>query len=345
LEILEPEIQFLGNQVERGEQTPRILQTLSVLRHYASISYSSTGEFRQAYEQRLKVIEIQERLLSLRPRNSARLRFQMAHSYYWLASLSLKMLDDRGYETQPPDLLLEQGLAITGELLKAKPDDVDVADLENAIRYEMGTYFQQVRRYEEACNTYDRVIRDSTTLAKHHRGRPLLAAYAMRCYNHSADICELRGEYSTAKECYRSAKAFVKDIYQDAWDQRWTVRDVADLYAQSARFLARREEFQELLDETRECEDWFSGNRGYLLGEKEGCLQSPEAFDYWVLAYRRLAAQRLSDDVEVQRITHRMEYLAQIVRGQSIDLTSIRECLAEDSVATPELDADDRREN
>jgi hypothetical protein len=81
------------------------------------------------------------------------------------------------------------------------------------------------------------------------------------------------------------------------------------------------------------------------LGEKEGCLQSPEAFDYWVLAYRRLAAQRLSDDVEVQRITHRMEYLAQIVRGQSIDLTSIRECLAEDSVATPELDADDRREN
>jgi hypothetical protein len=83
LEILEPEIQFLSNQVERGEQTPRILQTLSVLRHYASISYSSTGEFRQAYEQRLKVIEIQERLLSLRPRNSARLRFQMAHSYYW----------------------------------------------------------------------------------------------------------------------------------------------------------------------------------------------------------------------------------------------------------------------
>ena len=345
LEILEPEIQFLGNQVERGEQTPRILQTLSVLRHYASISYSSTGEFRQAYEQRLKVIEIQERLLSLRPNNSARLRFQMAHSYYWLASLSLKMLVDSGLKTQSPDALLEQGLAITGELLKAKPDDVDVADLENAMRYEMGTYFQHVRRYEEACNTYDRIIRDSTTLAKRHRDRPLLAVYAMRCYYSKADIYELRGEYSTAKECYRSAKAFVKDIYQDAWDQRWTVRDVADLYVRSIRFLARREEFKELLDETKECEDWFSGNRGYLLGEKEGCTQSPEAFDYWVLANRRLAAQRMSDDVEVQRITHRMEYLARIVRGQSIDLTSIQEFLAEDSIATPELDADDRSGN
>jgi len=341
LEILEPEIEFLSNRVEIGEQTPRILQTLSVLRHYASVSYSSIGDYRRAYEERLKVIDVQKRLLSLQPKNEARLRFQIASSFYWLSTFSLKILVDHGYETQPPDAVIEQGLAITDELLRENPHDVDVADLENAMRFELGSYFLYMRQYEDACNTNDRVIRDSTPLAKRHRDRPLLAVYAMRCYSSNSHIYELRGEYSTAKECYRSAMAFVKDIYQDAWDQGWTVRDVANLYVYSIRFLFRRKEFKELLDETMECEDWFSENSGYLLGEKEGCLQSPEAFDYWVLAYRRLAAQRLSDDVEVQRITHRMEYLARIVRGQSIDLTSIREFLAEDGIATPELDAAD----
>lgn len=344
LEVLEPEIQFLDQQVERGEKKPRVLQTLSVLRHYASLSYTSVGAFQRAYEERLKVIDIQERLLSLRPSNAARLRFQMAHSYYWLSTLSSVIPSDGPPDSQSVDAIVAKGLAITGELLKAKPDDAAVADLENAMRSELGDYYRNNRRYEDACNTYDRIIRDSTALARRYRDQPLLAVYAMRCYFKNAEICESRGEYSTAKEYHRTAKAFVKEIYQDAWKQRWTVRDVADLYLRSMRFLARREDFQELLDESLDCEEWFSDNSSYLLGEKGGCLQSPEAFEYGVLAYRRFAASRLGDDVEVQRIAHRMEYLARIIRGQSMDLVSIRSDLAEDGISSPELDDEERDE-
>lgn len=345
LEILQPEIEFLSNQVERGEQSPRILQTLSVLRHYASVSYASIAEFHQAYEERLKVIDIQERLLSRRPSNIAQLQFQMAHSFYWLASLSRHVPPENRTGFQSPDTLFEKGLVITGELLKASTNDIDVADLENAMRYEMGGYFQQVRRYEDACNTYDRVIRDSTALAKRHPDRPLLAAYAMRCYYHKADIYESRGQYSIAAEHFRSGLAFAKEIYHDSWDQRWTVRDVSSFYHLFIRFLFRREEFQDLLKETAACEEWFSQNNVYLLGERTGCLQSPEAFEYCVLAYRRFGANRLNDDAEVQQISHRMEYLARILRGQSIDLKSIGDELASDGVVASELEADDHNNN
>jgi len=344
LEILEPEIQFLSQQVARGDETPRVLQTLSVLRHYYSVSLSSLGQFRRAYDERLKVIDIQQRLLVLEPKKSARNRFQLATSYYLLATLFVSIPPEEQAGIRSPEELVQQALEITGELLKANPDDVDVADLENAMRFELGSYFQHFRRYEDASSIYARVLRDSSSLAQRHRDRPLLAAYAIRCYYNLASICENQGEYSLAKEHYHSAKVFAKDIFQDAWDQSWTVRDFAYLYVLSVRFLLKRDEFKELLDETAECDEWFSTKNAMLLGEKEGYLQSPEAFEYSILAYRRFASQRLGNETEVQRISHRMEYLARIMRGQSIDLESISASLAEDKVASLEIDSEPRTE-
>lgn len=344
LEVLEPEIQFLDQQVKRGEKKQRLLQTLSVLRHYACLSYASSGMYQRAFEERLRVIEIQKQLLLLRPNNPSRLRFQMAHSYYWLATLSPNISAEGNPEFQSVEALVEKGLVITSELRKEMPDDADVADLENAMRLELGSYYKQCKRYEDACNTYDRIIRDSTTLARRHLDKPMLGVYAMRSYYNTAEIFESRGQYSIAKEQYRNAISFVEEIFGNAWDQGWTVRDLADLYLRSIRFLARREEYQETLDETIECESWFSNNSDYLLGEKVGCLQSPESFEFGFLAYRRFAAKRLGDEDEVQKISHRMEYLARILRGQSIDLVSIRSELTESGISSPELDDEERGE-
>lgn len=318
LRVLGPEIQELDARVQGGDRSDRLLGTLSVLRHYASMSHAFSGQEYLAIAERERVIDLQLELLANRPTDTT-LRFQLANSYYWLGMFYDDPLKDHEKGVEHYRI----GLELIEEILRSGPEDIDVADLRNAIVVRLGTSYLCLNRLEESKREYLRAVELAESLYALDTDRLMLLVHALNGYMGAAAVEAKLGEFDRCEEYYQRAFQLAMDSFSVDWGVGWTVRETVHLFGAWISFELSAGRHESALRVLQTWEDWFEQQGDYLVTDTTPYIRSRDGVrvvieSIWWHVYRKLGRE-----VEASEAFNRLTDVLTALEGREDELNGI----------------------
>lgn len=295
LEILEPEIEALEKQAENKNASDGVLKTLSILRHYASMSHEYKGEHVQALDDRKKVLELQLELLRRNPKDSS-LLFQLANSYLWMGIIMTDFLKD-------PELALKEldrASEMIDRLIEIPPGNTDATDLGNAILIHQGRCLETQKIYDKAIQCYILASEKSCELFAQNPKRPMLLIHAISGIRGTANVQVSLGNTEYADQLYRKATNTALKGFENYWEKGWTVRETCHTFGPTVVFEIKSQRFAEALTVLDQWESWFKPIAELLSADSVSYCQSKEACMTVIHACRRLASSKLGIENQTQ---------------------------------------------
>ena len=327
LSVLGPEIQALDERVQGGDRSENLLGTLSVLRHYASMSHAFSGQDHLAIAERERVLALQLELSASRPTDS-NLKFQLANSYYWLGMFYDSPLGEheKGVESY------QFGLEILEEILRLEPEDIDVADLRNAIVTRIGASYFSLGRFEESKREYLRAVELSEELFALEPDRKMLLVHALAGYVGVAEVEAKLGEFDRGEEYYRRGLQLAMDSFEVDWDLGWTVRETARMFGAWAHFEIGAGRYENALRVLQDWEGWYERNGVYLSTDSAPYTRSQDGVRVVIESYRWYAYRRLGMELQAAESVQRLSSQLMKFQGREEELHGIWAYLKETDV-------------
>lgn len=327
LSVLGPEIEELDRQVQEGDRSENLLGTLSVLRHYASMSHAFSGKDLLALEERERVVELQLELMSHRPGDTT-LKFQLANSYYWLGMFYDNTIKDyqKGLEHY------QLGLDLVEEFLRTNPEDIDVADLRNAIVARLGSCYFNLKRFDDSKREYLRAAALAEDLYALESDRLMLLVHALTGYRGAAEIDAQLGEHDRGEGYYQKALDLAMDSFSMDWGLGWTVRETVHLFGDWLSFEIRAGRYEIALNVLRDWEEWFERSGAYLSTDTAPYTRSRDGVMVVVEAFRRHAYKELGRETEAEAAAERLNEEIEKLQERPEELEGIWDYLAESGV-------------
>jgi serine/threonine protein kinase len=324
LEILEPEIEALDKQAASKNASDGVLKTLSILRHYASLSHEYKSEHEQALENRRKVVKLQMELLKRNPKDTS-LLFQLANSYLWIGIITVDFLQD-------PKLALtelEKANQLIQTLLELSPENVDAADLGNAITIHAGRCWETQKCFDEAIRCYNLASYQATSLHAHNSTRPMLLIHAISGIRGIANIQVQLGQIEHADSSYHLVIDKALTAFETHWEQGWTVRETLHTFGPTVAFEIKHKRYQKAIDCLDRWEKWFLPIADYLSTDPTAYCRSKEACMSVIHACRRFACSKLGDDKQSQKSETKLVAELAKLMSRSNELEGVVEYLKE----------------
>lgn len=324
LRVLGPEIQELDERVQGGDRSDNLLGTLSVLRHYASMSHAFSGQEHLAIAERERVIDLQLELLASRPTDST-LKFQLANSYYWLGMF----YDNPLKEHEKGVAYYQLGLELIEEILRSNPEDIDVADLRNAIVARLGASYFALDRLEESKREYLRAVELAENLYALDTDRLMLLVHALTGYIGAAEVEAKLGEFDRGEEYYQRAIRVAMDSFSVDWGVGWTVRETVHLFGAWIPFELRAGRYENALKVLQEWEDWFEQKGVYLATDTSPYTRSRDGVKVVIESFRWHVYRKLGRAREASEVGNRLTDVLAVMEGRKDELNGIRAYLKE----------------
>lgn len=318
LSVLGPEIQELDERVQGGDRSDKLLGTLSVLRHYASMSHAFSGQEHLAIAERERVIELQLELLASRPTDT-NLKFQLANSYYWLGMFYDNPLKEHEKGVEHYQL----GLSLIEEILRSNPEDIDVADLRNALVARLGASYFALDRLEESKREYLRAVELAESLYAMDTDRLMLMVHALSGYKGAAEVEAKLGEFDRCEEYYQRAFQLAMDTFSVDWGVGWTVRETVHLFGAWISFELRAGRHEIALRVLQTWEDWFEQKGVYLATDTSPYTRSRDGVMVVIESLRWHVYRKLGREGEASEVLSRLTDVLTALEGREDELNGI----------------------
>jgi serine/threonine protein kinase len=322
LQVIEPEIRALEQQVSQNPGNNDLLRTLSVLHHYASICKTHRSENDAAIAARQRVIELQLQLLGREPKDQ-KLRFQLATSYFWIGIMN-------GGRFQNHRVALEHfqnAASLLDDILVLAPDNIDAADLRNAVYVHQGDTLAALSEIELAKAAQQRAIRGSIGLIDKVPSKPMLVTQAIYGLISLACMDENEGDLESSARSFQQASDLADLYFGPFWSEGWPVREYFHIFLPWTRFEIRYQRYEKALDVLNRWEAWYKACFEYTSVDGSPCLNSKESGMLTILALRVFVNRKLNNFDMVAIDNQKIRQLLLTMEDQQPNVESLKSFL------------------
>ncbi|MFM8572437.1 MAG: protein kinase domain-containing protein [Pirellula sp.] len=322
LQVIEPEIRALEQQVSQNPGNNDLLRTLSVLHHYASICKTHRSENDAAIAARQRVIELQLQLLGREPKNQ-KLRFQLATSYFWIGIMN----GGRSQNHSAALIHFQNAASLLDDILVLAPDNIDAADLRNAVYVHQGDALAALSEIELAKAAQQRAIRGSIELIDKVPSKPMLVTQAIYGLLSLANIDENEADLESSERSFQQASNLADLYFAPFWSEGWPVRECFHIFLPWTRFEIRYQRYEKALDVLDRWEAWYKACFEYTSVDGSPCLNSKESGMLTIFALRAFVNQKLNNMELVAIDNQRIRQLVLTMQDQQLDVDSLKSFL------------------